>query len=186
MPGLIVSPHVTSSTTSTVAFSSNILWANWNSGITSTTGSGSSTLITTNIWTNWNSSYTGTIVTGPTPQQVVRAEPAIVDRVTNEAKEKAAKLLNGCLSDTQREQLKANGHFDLEVLSSNGQRRTYRIERRWSGSVHQIDPATGRKLKTLCIHPRINTPVEDSMLAQKLMLESGMEDQLLKIANHWT
>lgn len=187
----------TTSTASTVAFSSNVLWANWNIGITSGTGSNliipTTTAVTTSctstIWTSWNQSFgNGNVVRVATHQPAVPRPPTEFEIARNLAKDKAAKLLDRQLSDKQREQLKDKGHFDLEVLSNNGQRRMYRIERRWAGSVHQIDPATGKKLKTLCIHPRINTPVEDSMLAQKLMLESGMEEEFLRIANHtnWT
>lgn len=159
----------------------------WNSGIITTTTSTYSSTSNSLIWTNWNNAITSASTHGRihyTPR-----EPTPVDIEASgeraKARERAQKLLNSCLSSQQRDQLKDKGYFELDVFSPEGEPRRYRIERKWSGSVHRVNRSTGKIEKTLCIHPRITTPVEDSMLAQKLMLESGMEEQLLQIANHW-
>lgn len=110
-------------------------------------------------------------------RKAVEAEEAL-------ARERAEKLLQQSLDEKQRTDLRANGFFELDVISKNGDRRRYRIHRKWSHSIHQVDPANGKRLKTLCIHPGMQVPIADSMLAQKLMLESGMEEELLRVANH--
>jgi hypothetical protein len=139
------------------------------------------------VWTNW-------VVTSnlsKEQEQVLlqRNEESTRRRLAMEAeqakaRERAEILLQESLDAKQREELAAKGYFELDVISRNGESRKYRIHRQWSHSIHQIDPASGRKLKTLCIHPREAVPVADSMLAQKLMLEGGMEEDLLRIANH--
>jgi hypothetical protein len=155
------------------------------------------------IWTVWNRAYNVvrpvTSVSGraltANERQALEAQRAAenarwqeqrraVEAEEAQARERAEKLLQASLDDRQRAELAANGFFDLDVISRNGERRRYRIHRKWSHSIHQVDPASGRRLKTLCIHPRETVPIADSMLTQKLMLESGMEDELLRIANH--
>lgn len=156
------------------------------------------------IWTAWNSVYTPTsTIIGSAPGRALSAEERqaletqrAADRVLYEAQRKANEaeetkareraeiLLQQSLDEKQRAELKANGFFELDVISKNGDRRRYRIHRKWSASIQQVDPSSGKRLKTLCIHPGMSVPIADSMLAQKLMLESGMEDELLRIANH--
>jgi len=159
------------------------------------------------IWTAWNRTYSTTsntvVVAGSIPGRALSAEERRAleaqraaenarwgeQRRANaaeeaKAQERAEKLLQQSLDAKQQSDLKANGYFELDVISKNGDRRRYRIHRKWSASIHQVDPANGKRLKTLCIHPSVQVPVADSMLAQKLMLESGMEEELLRIANH--
>lgn len=187
---LLVGPNQSlSSTSSTI--SSNSIWIRWNALTTNRdtiTTTYSSSPTNSLIWTNWNNAITSAGTQGrihyvptrePTPAEIQAAGEQ------TKARERAQKLLNSCLSNQQRDQLKDKGYFELDVFSPEGEPRRYRIERKWSGSVHRVNRSTGKIEKTLCIHPRITTPVEDSMLAQKLMLESGMEEQLLQIANHW-
>ncbi len=139
------------------------------------------------VWTNWveaqNLSHEQ--VQARLQRQAEQRERQIVaEAEAAKARERAERLLRENLDEKQREELSAKGYFELDVLSNNGQRRRYRIHRKWAHSIHQIDPQSGQRLKTLCIHPRELVPVEDSMLAQKLMLEGGMEEDLLRIANH--
>ncbi len=189
----------------------NQVWTIWNTSYTSGTATTINPTIITptcltsaQIWGSWNISYTGSnsgniVRPAPGPARQLTAEElqarAAQDALYREqriaaqaeeekAKERAEKLLHESLDGKQREALKANGYFELDVISKNGSSRRYRIHRKWSHSIQQIDPSNGQRLKTLCIHPGVSVPIADSMLAQKLMLESGMEDELLRIANH--
>ena len=57
----------------------------------------------------------------------------------------------------------------------------YMIEMGRYGNVYLVKD--GEKTKCLCAHPSGRVPNEDTILAQKLHLEAGMEDPFLKIAN---
>lgn len=191
-------------TTSATTTSNVVIWKNWvESSITSGTirianssqivspsnaaTAGTISFGTSDIWTGWIQSN------NPSHEQVQAAvrrqaqynqQNIEAEAERAKARERAEKLLHENLDDKQKAELAAKGYFELDVHSSNGQVRRYRIHRKWSGNIQQVDPTNGQRLKTLCIHPREQTPVEDSMLAQKLMLEGGMEDELLRIANH--
>jgi hypothetical protein len=175
--------------TSTCGSCADITWTGWNEDYTvSRVIRGSTNVPTvsfhdaattsTVVWTHWNRHRT------PAQLQAERDRVIQIEGEKAKARERAERLLREHLSDQQKEMLAEKGYFELTVLSQNGERRRYRINRQWSQNIQQIDPGSGRRLKTLCIHPRVATPVEDSMLAQKLMLESGMEAELLRIANH--
>ena len=100
------------------------------------------------------------------------------------ADKRAEKLLQETLSLAQREELALNGFFTLTTIAKSGEERIYRIRRGRSRNVEQVD-ATGRRIKTLCAHPIAAVPDADTMLAQKLMLETPeMQEEFLRIANH--
>jgi hypothetical protein len=99
-----------------------------------------------------------------------------------QARERAEELLRECLAPDQAEELSRAGHFHVDTISPNGERRRYRIERGRARNVKQVD-AGGRVVKTLCAHPIAQLPDADTMLAQKLMLEAS-EEEFLRIANH--
>lgn len=153
------------------------------------------TAMNTAIWTAWNNIYvanisftngTGStaILNRMTPEQIQREQDRRV-RVEGErsvAKERAERLLREHLSPRQREELASKGFFTLETVAPTGERRLYRIDRGRSRNVRQVD-GNGRVLKTLCAHPAILVPDADTMLAQKLMLETD-EQEFLRIANH--
>jgi hypothetical protein len=190
-------------TGTTVSVTSQV-WTIWNETYSSSTVITSMpyttpTFSSSEIWGAWNVAHSSRVINtsavpGRLPTEAERqAQAAERERwrvrdaeiKANEAKasERAEKLLQESLNGKQREELAAKGYFELDVISQKGTRR-YRIHRKWSHSIHQVDPSNGQRLKTLCIHPREVVPIADSMLAQKLMLESGMEDELLRIANH--
>lgn len=99
------------------------------------------------------------------------------------AKERASILLQEHLTDEQKAELADKRYFTLATIdSATGERRTYRIHQGRAGNVEQVDD-NGRRLKRLCIHPNIACPDEDTMLAQKLWLETR-EAEFLRIANH--
>jgi hypothetical protein len=89
------------------------------------------------------------------------------------------KLLVTFLEDDQRASFEKEKYFIIH--SRDGQRR-YKVSHGRSGNVKLIDPK-GKELASFCIHPGIACPDEDTMLAQKLMLETD-EKAFLRIANH--
>ncbi len=199
---------VTNATGSTS--SATEVWRLWNSSVIQTTSS--ATLTNNQVWTIWSSTSTsGTLIVDPWPiwngtstRGVAVATPEEQQRLVAErqrlnderyaqqrarqveadkAQARAVRLLREHLDERQRQQLDQNGYFELETIARSGERRKYRIHRKWSGNIQQVDDS-GRRIRTLCIHPREATPIEDSMLAQKLMLEGGAEEELLRVANH--
>lgn len=175
------------------------IWLTWNESVT--------TAATATIWNVWNDNTPITTTTTPTvggyevrmgaylprvetaEQRAARhAEAARRQqeniRIEGEkrlARQKAQALLDRALSEAQREQLRANGYFDLETISKDGERRRYRIKRGRQGNVHRLDEQ-GREVRRYCIHPMIQCPDEDTMLTQKLWLENN-EELFLRTAN---
>jgi hypothetical protein len=154
------------------------------------------------VWTNWSNSFTlsNTSNVVPMRRQALSPEEAArrreesiryeaqrreetirIEAERSVAKDRAEKLLRDGLSPRQCEELAAKGFFTLETLSK-GQRKIYRIERGRSRNVKQVDD-NGRVIKTLCAHPAEYVPDADTMLAQKLWLETA-EDEFLRVANH--
>lgn len=181
----------TSATTSTWTLWNGIYTSNSGTAtITSTIPSGTSTTnVTDLIWTGWNTTYTtytgGGVIRSSTPPPTPMFRPGRVEYVEGErarAKGRAEVLLREALNPKQREQLKVHGFFDLEAVRPSGDRRIYRIRRGRSRNVQQITP-DGQVLKTLCAHPVVDCPDADTMLAQKLWLETK-EDEFLRLANH--
>jgi hypothetical protein len=93
--------------------------------------------------------------------------------VRKAAAERAERLLEACLTSGQREQLQKNGWF--VVYSKSG--RAYQIRRGRARNVVEVNTR-----RTYCCHPVDNVPDADTMLAQKLMIES-QEDEFLRTAN---
>jgi hypothetical protein len=91
---------------------------------------------------------------------------------------RALALLLACLDAAQQEAYQQHGYFD--VVSETGQ--TYRIHKGISGNVKLLAPATGKEVRSYCAHPGEDLPVEDVVLAQKLMLEHH-EAEFLRLAN---
>lgn len=188
-----------------VATINAMVWQVWNESLViGSTGTSTGivnvvtddTSITSNqIWTSWNISFStngSAINVIPAYQQRVqpvagdanyqrRAIEAEAERAR--ARERAARLLHEHLTAEQLEELSREGRFHLDVLSQDGRRRRYRINRGRSRNVQEVDPGNGRIIKTLCAHPVAYVPDEDTMLAQKLMLETA-EAEFLRIANH--
>jgi hypothetical protein len=182
---------------------STTIWVEWNEIYTTSTATNQTVQIrqstitsstATSIWTIWNQSYVvvPSICTGASsvgrPTRTPESDAAYATRVNQErveaekAKARAEVLLQEALSAKQRAELAQMGFFSLDV-NQGGQRRQYRIRRGRSRNVQQVDPVSGVVLKHLCAHPRELVPDADTMLAQKLMLETA-EDDFLRIANH--
>jgi len=94
---------------------------------------------------------------------------------------RANELLMAALDKQQREDFMHRGAFRLDVLSRDGTKRRYEIVRGRTGNVYQLDKA-GNRIFNFCAHPQIACPNEDTMLAQKLMLEAD-EEEFLALAN---
>lgn len=186
-------------------------WTNWNvkyySTATNTTtsdspwtewcSSGTTSVTTATVWVNWNKEYeVYDVVQLEQPVQETAAEIAAraeqyrireaelrkeaeeQAELAKEAEARAEQLLTEHLNAEQREQFQRERRFT--VISKDGQRR-YRINTGYSRNIERIDEA-GKRLKTLCAHPKEQLPDYDHMLAQKLMLEHS-EDEFLQIAN---
>lgn len=172
---------------------SNTVWTNWNTSYTTTSTSTGSTV----IWTALNDTYVTTSTTtnlyvappeteAQRSHRIEREAQYARDRVRIEAerataRDKAEILLRSNLSPKQLEELNQRGHFFVESIAKNGERRRYRIDRGRSGNVKQVD-AKGEVIKVLCAHPRVDCPDADTMLAQKFWLETN-EQGFLGIAN---
>lgn len=137
-----------------------------------------STVSTYAVWRRWSeTSVTQQIMPEEQARQAMRqADQARIQTEQSAAKERAEKILVENLSPQQHECLKANGYFFVDV----GDRR-YRIDRGRTRNVRLVDSA-GKVMRNLCAHPLDNVPDADTMLAQKLQLETD-EDSFLKIAN---
>lgn len=108
-----------------------------------------------------------------------RREPAEV--AAEEAKRKAADeraevLLRRSLSPKQLKELDRRGYFHVSAAG-----RRFRITRGRSHNIKEVD-GRSRILRTLCAHPVEQVPNADTMLAQKLWLESTPEE-FFRIAN---
>jgi hypothetical protein len=156
-----------------------------NEPINVTTGSS----LTATVWTSWNNliqtARTATaeqVAEAQRQAQAYHTQQAVLQVEKNLANDRAEKLLHEILNVKQREELSTKGFFSLETIAASGERRIYRIKRGRSRNVEQVD-ASGNRIKTLCAHPAELVPDADTMLAQKLMLESR-EEEFLRIANH--
>jgi hypothetical protein len=183
--------------------SADIQWKEWN------IRSGMATSDTIVTWTSWISSsenhfddsmvrLRGEVIHQPWPLTSVVPTPEEAEQIARRQAELAAEqerklaerarcslraneLLMLALDESQRRDLRERGAFQLEVLSRDGSTRRYEIWRGRTGNVYQLDEA-GRRIFKFCAHPQIACPEQDTMLAQKLMLEAD-EEGFLALAN---
>jgi hypothetical protein len=160
---------LSSDTTSTTA-----VWSAWTDSTVTYTATAAGT-----IWYAWNASTSSSYATRPqlNPAEVEarRKRDEEARRKRESAHMKAEALLKAHLSDGQRESFEKAGHF--EVISPSSRRR-YKVAR---SVVYEVNEK-GEHLRSFCIHPRINHPEADNMLAKKLMIEAE-ESEFLRIAN---
>ncbi len=112
--------------------------------------------------------------------EMVRAN---IERIRAQEKRKAASAraraeLRHWLDADQWKTFEKQNHF---IVHSRDGERIYRVEYGRQGNVKLISPQ-GKELASFCIHPDMNCPNEDTMAAQKLMLETD-EKRFLAIAN---
>lgn len=91
------------------------------------------------------------------------------------AKERAEALLLSCLDEEQKAELRAHDRFHVTAPSG----RRYCIKRGRAGNVSARD---GNRIVRYCIHDYVGLPDADTMLGQKLMLETD-ESGFLETAN---
>jgi hypothetical protein len=105
-----------------------------------------------------------------------RMRAATAERQEREraARARAKALLFRSLTRDQQQSLEGRGYFDMNVGG-----KTYRIHRGTHGNVRLVQ--AGQETMLYCAQPN-NVPVEDAMLAQKLMLETD-EQAFLRVAN---
>jgi hypothetical protein len=89
----------------------------------------------------------------------------------------AEELLMSCLSKEQQAELRLHDYFHVVGARSG---RRYCIKRGRAGNV-SWRPSLGPAIR-YCIHDSAGLPAADTMLGQKLMLETD-EDEFLRIAN---
>lgn len=186
--------------TSTTVTSSKI-WPTWveSLGTTSTAVSYStSTTNSINIWPRWVERQANRVIRAeqimPPPRMTEEERRAAAEarrqeeeryrqrreeaeKQRRESQERAEVLLKAVLTPAQWDDYKKNKRFDIEV---NGMR--FRINKGRAGNVVLLDQH-GKPKTRLCAHPRINCPDQDTMIAQKLMLETDPEG-FMSLANH--
>lgn len=98
----------------------------------------------------------------------IRAEVAAI---------RARRLLDEILTADQAEQYERDRYFELAVHDSRtGSVRRFRVSHGRSGNVAEIDES-GHVRRRACIHPYgVNEPTEDTLAAQKLLLETNLEE----------
>jgi len=173
--------------------SGDFVWGSWIGGTCSTSDYSSTTSGTSpneavwSIWADSASGYTFASCTSyPSPETEVQRQARLEQRAKEleayrlekiQAQCRATELLRENLDKEQLEQFNQTQWFF--VISQSGKR--YRIRNRWVGNIDELD-LEDQVVAEYCIHPVIRVPVEDSMLIQKLMLESD-EPHFMQIAN---
>jgi hypothetical protein len=165
-------------------------WPIWVRG---STNSATTTIVTSGtnaiVWDAWSRNWQRHIHAPPrqrTVEEIAQAEQRRIqaEGEKKEARERAARLLQEHLTPEQKAELADKGFFTLQSIDRNGRTRHYQIRKGYQRNVHEVDPATGRRLNTICAHPKVAVPDEDAMLIQKLMLESPVgHEEFLRIAN---
>lgn len=179
------------SAASTTTAGTGIIWGQWTQSAYAVTTTATTTSSTTLdcYWVQWvgDATYAGGQIARESEEQKaqrIQREAETKQRQLEEqqkreaAKKRAEELLVASLDSDQQKEYQKERSFT--VLSKDGQRK-YRIQTGRSRNVQLLD-ASGRVVKHYCAHPAELVPDQDTMLAQKLMLEHA-EDQFLKIAN---
>lgn len=195
------------STSSYTTTSGQTIWTSWNTtyvDMATTAISSATTAITTastDVWVAWNGILQNSNVVHqsqaqsystyarqtrkPTEAEVqeqlrrdqeYRAAEEKRARERKEANDRAELLLMRHLTPEQKEDLFKRNAFVIEI----GKDR-YEIRRGRSGNVRLLDQA-GKERRSFCIHPEIDCPDADTMLAQKLLLETDRR-RFYEIAN---
>lgn len=166
-------------------------WASWDSNYgTAAAGYAAETNTTSTINSAfWDEDYSWfpsnlpvTITLQPEETEEARAA-----RVASQAQQRAErrkaearakKLLLTCLTPEQRNDWEKEQAF--RVISADGE-RIYQIKRGRCRNVQLLNPE-GQVIRHYCAHPIEDVPDDDTVLAQKLMLET-CEQEFLRLAN---
>jgi len=165
------------------------VWYRWNQDYTQTSGSvtvtGISSATTTytdtcvTTWANWNVKYVNEYRQEVVSQEEI-ARREVIQKARAQAREaakiRAEELLLITLTPEQREQYAKHGYFETEVND-----RRFRIRgHSYSGNVEEL--RAGKIIASYCCHLTGDQPVADHLIAQKLMIESRLEE-FLRLAN---
>lgn len=157
-------------------------FAEWITFSTSATATSASTAYAFSFPLSWSNAL---IENYPeeTPQarldREMRANAAAIERAR--AIERATLLLVESLSGAQLESYKGNGWFEVATVDKRGVPRIFRIHRGCIANIFEMS-IRGDYIARWCVHPGLDVPDEDTMLAQKLWLETN-PDGLLSQAN---
>lgn len=146
------------------------VWQLWNNGTAAYFSNGAVRVAVDPGWTpeqRWDQARRALISRNRSRAGLMRRR--IAERVADE-------LLLSQLSPEQREEYQRLQRF--HVVADG---KTYRIRRGWAGNIDLIED--DRVAERWCVHPARTVPVPDNLLAQKLMIESGLADELREIAN---
>lgn len=108
-----------------------------------------------------------------------RNRAAAIER--ERAIERAELLLRESLRPAQIEELGMHNRITVPVTDKQGRPRIFELQRGRVANIRELN-AQGHLVARWCVHPRLDVPDADTMLAQKLWLEHDCEE-LLRIAN---
>ena len=161
------------------------IWMEWATTTTTTvTYTGTAQIIPEREWAFYTPSVWQHATMGPESDKAYRKRLRAAARA--EAKLKAEKeaavaraeeLLKENLDEVQARDYAALQAFLVRAPSGS----TYRIRKGRSGNVTLLNEA-GQDIESFCIHPSVEFPDQDAMLAQKLLLETD-EATFRRIAN---
>ena len=171
------------STTATTATTTTGAWNTWCSSTTS-----SITTSSNEIWIGWLNDDNRIVITEEALRENQAQYEASLERERElqkkwakeheEKRAKAMKLLLDSLNRKQKRDFKQRSHFYVRGGKSGD---LYKIVKGRQGNVKLMDKKK-RVIQSLCAHPKIHCPDEDTMLVQKVMIEH-MEDHFRDIAN---
>jgi hypothetical protein len=153
------------------------VWVEWASG-TGGTASIATTATDNTIWVQWTG--TGGFTVEVYKDRAIKQQQAreAAARREKEKKDKAITLLKDTLTRKQKRDLERHNYF---YVRGGKTKNLYRIKHGRAGNVQLLDH--NKKVKeVLCAHPHIYCPHEDTMLAQKIMIEH-MEELFRQTAN---
>ena len=104
------------------------------------------------------------------------ASSEVEERLRKAAEDRAERLLLSVLSDEQRRDWTASGHFFLHVGD-----RKYRIGRTRHGGLSLVD-GNNQEIENLCVQVRDDVPAADNALAQLFLLKHD-EEHIVRTAN---
>ena len=176
-----------SSITTNTAATNGTIWHTW------TTRGWSSAITTSTAGSMWNTWVTAPVhprAPAETDAQRALRESAAREaaaarqreaearaRIQREADDRAKRLLVRLLSASQRHEMEQGGSFTVTAPSGN----RYRIDPGRAGNVYRLG-VDGVWIEKLCIHQEAMVPVWDTMLMQKLLIETA-EGAFRSVAN---
>jgi hypothetical protein len=186
---ITVDTGATWTTWATATTSSATTWVDWTGNtITSTTPdlyriwcdetTATTSSIATDTWGTWVTIDQQRIISEPRVVNEIRLADIKRQKERNVIKANATRLLRYALTRKQKKDFDKHNHFFVRGGNSGN---LYKIKHGRAGNVLLLDKNKQVK-ESLCVHPHIYCPDEDTMLAQKIMIEH-MEEQFRNTAN---